>query len=94
MDYKVLITGANGQLGSVLYGKLQNIFNLFPTSATNLNNSKYIKLDITKTDNVKSVLNSVNPDLIINTAAITDVDYCENNKSKVRAVNVQGLKNL
>lgn len=84
-DKKVLITGANGMLGSSLIEKL-NYNNIFGFSSEDL--------DITNRVNVKSVLSKVNPDIIIHTAALTNVDFCEINKDKAYLVNTIGTQNL
>ena len=94
MDYKVLVTGSGGQLGSVLCAKMKNIFKLLPTSKNGNNNLHFQKLNITDIDNVNKVIKSFSPDVIINTAAITNVDDCETNKQLARSINVQGLNNL
>ena len=44
---------------------------------------RYISLDITNENEVENVLMSENPDAIINTAAMTNVDYCEEQKEEV-----------
>ena len=43
---------------------------------------------------MKRIINYYKPDIIINSAAITDVEYCEKNKSNAQNVNVFGLKSL
>ena len=43
---------------------------------------------------MKSFMSQYDPDIIINTAAITNVDYCESNKKITRDVNVNGLYNI
>ena len=75
----VLITGAFGQFGLVLQDLLSNKFNLLLTSCKypgyvqNLNAS-VAKLNITDVEDIKSVFDNFNPDIIINCAALTDVD--------------------
>ena len=43
---------------------------------------------------MKDMLNIVDPDIIINTAAFTNVDQCELEKEKANNINVYGVRNL
>lgn len=52
------------------------------------------ELDITKADMVRSVLGKQRPMLVINAAAYTDVDGCENSEAEAFAVNAAGPANL
>lgn len=88
----ILITGSNGQLGSHFNNIKDSLFNIIPSYYKK--KSSFVLLDITNEEDVKDAIKSYNPDIIINTAAITDVDFCELNKSIAREVNVQGLRNL
>jgi len=46
--------------------------------------------DIMHIENVKKIISEFNPDFIINTAAITDVDYCEKHSQEAFIVNAGG----
>ena len=96
----VLITGANGFLGQKLSFFLsQNKFNVIATGIgpdrTNITHGyKYISVDITNTKNCEQVLDQFQPDFIVNSAAITDVDFCEKNQKKCFNVNSKSIKNF
>ena len=97
MSRKILITGAEGHLGKTLQRKLRDKFEFVPTSLiTGESGSRAnIKhLDITKRSDVARTINEINPDIIINCAAYTDVDGSEINKDLAHKVNVVGLQNL
>ena len=81
---KFLITGSNGLLGQKLVEKLlHKNYKVIATSrgscrwAIQHPNYSYEELDITNFDNVKNVFEKHLPDVIINTAAMTNVDACE-----------------
>ena len=98
MARKILITGAEGQLGKALQIGFNDKFNILPTTrqptllAKNQRNVQ--KLDVTDKENISNVLNSFKPDIIINCAAYTNVDDSEINKDSARQINVEGLQNL
>ena len=95
MDYKkILITGAEGQLGFYLYKKLDKAFDVLATSRIGNKKEKIINLDITNYKDVKILCQKFQPTIIINCAAITDVDFCERNKQEAYRVNVDGISNL
>lgn len=54
----------------------------------------YQNLDITQKDAVDQTINSVQPDVIVHAAAMTQVDDCEKNMSLSYSVNVDGTRNL
>lgn len=98
---KVLITGCNGLLGQKLLHKLRedDSIELVATSI-GLNRVsekvgyKYISLDITNENQLQHVLISENPNVIINTAAMTNVDVCEDEHEKCDDINVDAVKCL
>ena len=51
-------------------------------------------LDITDKDKTIEIIKENNPDIVINSAAYTDVDGCETNQDLAYAVNGEGVKNL
>ena len=93
-----MITGAEGQLGKALQIGLTDKFNILSTTRqpTQLakNQRNVQKLDITDKENISNVLESFNPDIIINCAAYTNVDGSEINKDLAHQVNLEGLRNL
>lgn len=83
---KVLITGSNGMLGHDLIDVLDGKHELIKTTSKSL--------DITDEDKVKEYIVNENPDIVINSAAYTDVDGCETNEEMAYKVNGEGVKNL
>ena len=98
---KVLITGSNGLLGQKLLHKLRedSSVELIATSigenrVSEKEGYKYISLDITNQKEVDRVILSEKPNVIINTAAMTNVDACEDNKVECDALNIDSVRHL
>lgn len=82
-EYKmrILITGGNGNLARELTRVLEHSYELWILT--------HIELDITVENEVRTLFAKIKPDLVINSAALTDVDGCENQFDK--AIQVNGL---
>ena len=97
---KILITGANGLLGQKIVKLCQKFgLNFLATSAgvnrnPDLDPKNYQQLDITKTAAVLALCNRYQPECIINTAAMTNVDLCESLVEECYQINTSALKNL
>lgn len=91
----VLITGGSGRLGSRLM-ELASEYKVVGTYIEDRppSNLDYVKMDITKINEIETYVNKLKPCCIIHTAAITDVDLCETNKDLAWSVNVEGTRNL
>lgn len=86
---KVLLTGANGQLGLELQRQLQQKGSDYQVIATD-----YQDLDITNLEQVKEKVLVEKPEIIINCAAHTAVDKCEEDIENAYKINAIGPKNL
>ena len=84
---KILVTGANGQVGQ----ELQFLTKQFPNDFVFTDTTE---LDITKSDNVNAFFRNHNFDYCINCAAFTAVDKAETAIKLATSVNVVGVKNL
>lgn len=86
---KILITGANGQLGLEIQAQLGQASNQYKVIPTD-----YTTLDITNLNQVKAELLLEKPDVVINCAAHTAVDKCEEDIENAYKINAIGPKNL
>jgi dTDP-4-dehydrorhamnose reductase len=82
---KVLVTGANGQLGTDLCQVLQYL-EVIPLT--------HKDIEIGDMDSVKQVFNKYKPDTIINTVAYVRVDDCETEQDKAFLINALGARNV
>src|SRR5882757_5128160 len=85
---RVLVTGSNGLLGR----KLVDLFE--GNSSIQLLATNRLTLDVTNIVQVKSTIKNFKPDIVINAAAMTQVDQCEVNRDECWKQNVSSVKNL
>lgn len=85
---RVLVTGADGQLGKCIQKISDNHSNL----KFEFHNSK--ALDITNSEKTSSIFSKGNYDYCINCAAYTNVEQAEKTPEPAYAVNAQGVLNL
>jgi dTDP-4-dehydrorhamnose reductase len=91
---KLLIIGT-GLLGSKCANNSDfKTFGTFNRNPIKIKNCDLLKLDITDRVNTYELIKKLNPNYIVHTAALTNVDYCENNKDEAFKVNAKGTKNV
>ncbi|MCV2875537.1 dTDP-4-dehydrorhamnose reductase [Rhodobacteraceae bacterium XHP0102] len=83
---KILLLGANGQLGKELERQLSSVANVaaFPRES----------LDITNHNAVRDAVRCVRPNIIVNAAAYTAVDKAETDADFAHAINADAVANL
>ncbi len=97
----ILVTGSNGLLGQKIIYALREMRNV-RCIATGIGINRlraqdgyeYVTLDITNPEDVKQVMQLYRPDVVINTAAMTNVDACEQRRDEAEALNVTSVKQL
>jgi dTDP-4-dehydrorhamnose reductase len=92
---KVLVTGASGLVGSRVLGELKKSKG-FRAEGTYLSKpaGNLLKLDITNERETDRLIMQLKPGVIIHTAALTNVDYCEEHPQEAFAINVGGTRNV
>jgi dTDP-4-dehydrorhamnose reductase len=96
---RVLITGANGLLGQKLVALLHNrgtnfIASSLGASRIQLPGLDYCPLDISNHHQLQEVVERYRPTVIVNTAAMTQVDQCETDREKCWQLNVKAVAHL
>jgi dTDP-4-dehydrorhamnose reductase len=83
---KILVTGARGMLGRAITKELAYDYQLIGIDIENA--------DITDENQIKEEIFNIRPDIVIHSAAYTDVDNCEKNKELAFRVNAKGTENV
>ena len=98
---KIVVTGSNGLLGQKLVYALKErkdveliATSTGPNRMVDTNGYRYESLDITNKTEVTAIVKKYLPDVIINTAAMTNVDACESKKEECWALNVTAVQYL
>lgn len=84
---RVLLTGANGQLG-------RELAEVLPARGHEVVPLTRAELDVADYGAVEGAISGHRPGLVINAAAFTDVDGCETQPETAHAVNALGPRNL
>ncbi len=98
---KILITGSNGLLGQKLVHTLLKRSDVM-IIATSVGDNRIVEkegysyepLNITIKSEVEKIIKKHLPDVIINTAAMTNVDACESKRDECWALNVGAVQNI
>jgi dTDP-4-dehydrorhamnose reductase len=92
MSKVLVVLGASGLTG---YKAMQLARNRFDSHGTynmrNIIHRNLIKLDITKEEDVKKLLSETKPDIVLNTTALHNVDYCESHQDEAFRVNSKAV---
>lgn len=97
---KILVTGSNGLLGQKLTELLEKdpsvtlIATARGKSVLPITQGEFHALDITDDKAVDEVFARTKPDVVINTAAMTQVDQCETEREACWTANVTSVENL
>lgn len=98
---RVIITGSNGLLGQTLVNLLLEEKERYQVIGFSRGENRsgrsdfdYVSIDITNEALFYDTLSAYKPDVIVNTAAMTNVDACETNKEACNRLNVEAVRCL
>ena len=89
---KILVTGANGQLGMCLRDRAKGDF-VF-TDVVDVPGVETTRLDITNLEAIRSIVKDEQIEAIVNCAAYTNVDAAEDNYDLAELLNAKAVENL
>ncbi|HVU46955.1 MAG TPA: dTDP-4-dehydrorhamnose reductase [Terracidiphilus sp.] len=84
---KIAVVGANGQLGS-------DIVSVFGEHGDNVVEITHAEVELANTELVRSCIGNSGAQMVINTAAMHNVERCEQQPDQAFAVNAIGARNL
>jgi dTDP-4-dehydrorhamnose reductase len=96
---KILVTGSNGLLGqklTALIGQDKTVKLIATARGQSVIpvQGEYYSMDVTEPSDVESVISKTKPDVIIHTAAMTNVDHCETQREACWKANVTAVETL
>ena len=97
---RILVTGSNGLLGQKLTNLLsrESGVELFATSRGNARGDapkvNFMTLDVTHETEVQRIVADVKPEVLIHTAAMTQVDQCETDRGACWLNNVKAVEHV
>lgn len=97
MRKKLLVLGASGLTGYKtvkIAAPNYEVHGTFNARSVNIDNCNMYKTDLTNPDQVKKIFAEIKPDIVINTTALHNVDYCEDHPDAASSVNAQAVRYL
>lgn len=95
---RILVTGGSGLLGQYLAAEAlargYDVAGTYATQPFHRDEVVAVYMDLGHPDSVESAFAATKADLIVHAAAMTDVDACERDPARARAVNVEGTRNV
>jgi dTDP-4-dehydrorhamnose reductase len=95
---KILITGASGFLGFHLlrlaYAKGLEVYGTYNSGAISFEQSTNLQLDLRNYIDMGNVIDDIEPDIVIHTAAYADAALCQKNPELSYEINVEVTRNL
>jgi dTDP-4-dehydrorhamnose reductase len=89
VNERVLVTGATGLLGTYFLERLNDMYQdlIVIEHISQPRFGKKISIDLTNLRSVRDELNRLRPTIIINLAALTNIDECETNPALADTIN-------
>ena len=94
---RILVTGGTGMLGNAVASWFKDKYDVYATflnNYVNVRSYRLLRCDLRDKRAVDNLLHETMPKLVIHTAALTDVDYCETHPDEAYNTNVNSTENI
>ncbi len=91
---RVFIAGAGGMLGRSVYEKLRDVADQVMPSDVQPTDPWIVPADVRDRPALLAIIEKLRPQIIINLAALTDLEYCEMHQDEAWLTNAVGSQNL
>ena len=97
MKDKILFTGGSGLL-SVCWSRYScadfDVYLALHERSIDLPNTRCVNLDLSSYDSILAAFKEIKPAYVVNSAALTNIEFCENNYDQARQVNTDLAVNI
>jgi len=94
---RILVIGGGGQLGTKIVEQARDRFEVYATYLTRkplLEESRIFQIDKTNREDMRALFRKLKPQVVVDTAALHNVDYCETHRDEAWKANVEGTRNV
>lgn len=94
---RILVIGGGGQLGTKIVEQTRHRFEVYATYLTRkplLEESRIFQIDKTNREDMRALFRKLKPQVVVDTAALHNVDYCETHRDEAWKANVEGTRNV
>lgn len=92
MKKKLFITGFGGFVAGSVIAQAKENWDIHTVDRIDIPENRdavsYYRLDLLDSENLAQLFEEINPDAVIHTAALADIDFCQNNREQAEAINV------
>jgi dTDP-4-dehydrorhamnose reductase len=92
-ETRIFVAGCGGMLGEAFYGTFSQLANVKATDI-DVNETWLNYGDVRNCENMSKLIREFNPDVVVNLAAITDMESCERDPDNAWKTNALGAENL
>jgi dTDP-4-dehydrorhamnose reductase len=95
---KVLVTGFSGFVAGSILCQAPDHWELHAmgrsTAPEDSKSIRYHQVDMLEKDSMSNMMETIQPEVVIHTAAIANIDFCESNRAMAQAVNVSATEHI
>lgn len=95
---KLFITGFGGFVGGNVIAQATKDWDIYAVDRIDIPENRdavsYYSLDLLDFEKLTQLFEDINPDAVIHTAALADIDFCQNNREQAEAINVGVTRKL